>query len=326
MALSPILPRPIPMPHPMGKSPFDAPQARAIAQAGDHAAQSAETLSDELKRAREQSPELRLIRAMLLRGQAADTPAPAEAESDGGKTLDAYPVSNPGVSNSSVSDSSFNADLRLSASISQTVSVSVDISESGAVHVEASISQSTQVSAELRLTANAQAGRSGKQDPLVLDLDGDGIETSGLADGVSFDIDGDGISERVSVASQGNALLALDRNGNGRIDDGHELFGDQNGASHGFAELARYDDNRDGVIDRSDRVFTALRLLSFESDGSQELHSLDEAGVRALYLSYQERADILANGDDIAQQGAFARSDGSLGTAADVRLQFDARA
>lgn len=106
-------------------------------------------------------------------------------------------------------------------------------------------------------------------DPLVLDLGGRGLTTTGLSAGVDFDLDGDGRLERMSTVTGDSWFLALDWNANGRIDDGRELFGDQNGAAHGFAELARHDINGDGRIDAQDGVFEHLRLVQLNVDGSQ---------------------------------------------------------
>jgi hypothetical protein len=163
-----------------------------------------------------------------------------------------------------------------------------------------------------------------KQDPLALDLDGNGLKTSGVAAGVQFDLNADGHVDRASVATGGDALLALDRNANGRIDDGRELFGDQNGDANGFAALSVFDDNRDGRIDAQDAVYSRLQLLSFGADGSQQLAGLVDAGVRAISLGYQVAATDLASGDSIREVSGFERLDGSRGTAADLLLGFSA--
>ncbi|MEQ9566267.1 MAG: hypothetical protein RLN85_10730, partial [Pseudomonadales bacterium] len=95
-------------------------------------------------------------------------------------------------------------------------------------------------------------------DPLILDLDGNGIDVTSLEGGKQFDIDGNGSIDQTAWISGHDALLALDRNGDGKINDGRELFGDQHGAKDGFAELAKFDDNLDGLIDKQDGVFTSL--------------------------------------------------------------------
>lgn len=157
-------------------------------------------------------------------------------------------------------------------------------------------------------------------DPLVLDLAGNGFSTRGLDDAVRFDLTGDGRPESISAPKGDDALLALDRNGNGRIDSGKELFGDQHGASNGFAELSKYDDNSDGRIDRQDSVFEQLSLLRFDAQGRQQQQTLAEAGVSAIHLQAQNVKQALGAYDEIAQIGRFDFADGRSGQAADLLL------
>lgn len=170
---------------------------------------------------------------------------------------------------------------------------------------------------QLNVTANPQPQ---KTDPLVLDLASNGFTTRGLDNAVRFDLDADGRSDRISAPSGDDALLALDRNGNGRIDDGRELFGDQNGAANGFAELAKHDDNRDGRIDAQDAVFDRLRLLRFDAAGKQQTQSLAQAGVAAIELQAHDVKQALGAYDEIAQLGQFEFADGRRGQAADLLL------
>lgn len=170
---------------------------------------------------------------------------------------------------------------------------------------------------QLNVTANPQPQ---KTDPLVLDLAGNGFSTRGLDNAVRFDLDADGRMDRISAPSGDDALLALDRNGNGRIDDGRELFGDQNGAANGFAELGKYDDNGDGRIDLQDAVFERLRLLRFDAEGHQHSQSLSQAGVAAIELGARDVKIALGAYDEIAQLGRFQFSDGRSGEAADLLL------
>lgn len=170
---------------------------------------------------------------------------------------------------------------------------------------------------ELNVTANPQPQ---KTDPLVLDLAGNGFSTRGLDDAVRFDLNADGRTDSISAPSGDDALLALDRNGNGRIDDGRELFGDQNGAANGFAELAKYDDNADGRIDAADAVFERLRLLRFDAEGRQHTQSLSQAGVAAIDLQARDAKQALGAYDEIAQLGSFQFADGRSGQAADLLL------
>jgi hypothetical protein len=170
---------------------------------------------------------------------------------------------------------------------------------------------------ELNVTVNAEPQ---KTDPLALDMASNGFSSSGPSGAVRFDLDGDGKRERISVPTGDDALLALDRNDNGRIDDGRELFGDQHGAANGFAELGKYDDNQDGRIDSQDAVFQRLSLLRFDAQGRQSSQSLSQAGVAAIDLQARDVQIALGAYDQIAQLGRFEFSDGRSGQAADLLL------
>ena len=178
--------------------------------------------------------------------------------------------------------------------------------------------QQSQLNVTLGSTAKPQPVQ--QTDPLVLDLAGNGFATRGLDDAVRFDLSGDGRPESISAPKGDDALLALDRNGNGRIDSGKELFGDQHGASNGFAELSKYDDNSDGRIDRQDSVFEQLSLLRFDAQGRQQQQTLAEAGVSAIHLQAQNVKQALGAYDEIAQIGRFDFADGRSGQAADLLL------
>ena len=105
-----------------------------------------------------------------------------------------------------------------------------------------------------------------RRDPILLDLDGDGVETVGLSANIYFDHDADGVLTKTGWVGKDDALLVWDRNANGRIDTGAELFGDftalPNGAlaPNGFAALAALDANSDGMLDARDPAFAELRL------------------------------------------------------------------
>ncbi|TIP25753.1 MAG: hypothetical protein E5X67_23465, partial [Mesorhizobium sp.] len=125
------------------------------------------------------------------------------------------------------------------------------------------------------------------RDPLVIDLDGDGIELTSLgASAAYFDLDGDGFAERTGWVGPDDGLLVLDENGNGRIDDIAELFG--SATSQGFQELSRLDGNHDNVIDANDAAFLSLQVWrDANGDGvsaADELHTLNELGIRSLSL------------------------------------------
>jgi hypothetical protein len=192
-------------------------------------------------------------------------------------------------------------------------------SEPPAVTAQASDVEVLIAQRELQLSVNINAEPQ-KTDPLVLDLAGNGFSTSGLSRSVRFDLDADGRLDQISAPTGDDTLLALDRNGNGRIDNGRELFGNQHGAANGFAELRKYDKNGDGRIDRQDAIFERLSLLRFDSQSRQSSQSLSQAGVSAIELQAREVKIALGAYDEIAQLGRFEFSNGRSGQAADLLL------
>ena len=139
--------------------------------------------------------------------------------------------------------------------------------------------------------------------PVLLDLNRDGLDLTSAADGVAFDLDADGKRERVSWVAPGSrdAFVWMDRNGNGLVDDGSELFGDATvlstglRAKHGFEALAELDSialggNEDGVLDTSDLAFATLRAWVDDNHNGWsdpgEAATLVEAGVLEIGLDF----------------------------------------
>ena len=141
-----------------------------------------------------------------------------------------------------------------------------------------------------------QQGGTTNCSPIIIDLTGDGFFLTSAANGVKFDITNTGVPIQIAwTANSNNAFLVLDRNGNGVINSGAELFGNftpQPTSAHpnGFLALAQYDSNGDGVIDAKDPIYSQLRLwVDANHDGiSQpgELHTLPEMGVFSISLNY----------------------------------------
>ena len=170
--------------------------------------------------------------------------------------------------------------------------------------------------------------------PIILDLDGDGVETTGVDTGAYFDHAGEGFAERTGWVGKDDGLLVRDLNGNGRIDTGAELFGSEtlltNGspAANGFAALAELDANHDGRIDAADPVFGTIRIWK-DADGNGyaspgELIGLDAAGVRSINVAYSNSTIVDINGNAHQQVGRYTTTTGVSRAAEDVWFKTDA--
>ncbi|MBD2784886.1 hypothetical protein ID858_03015 [Xenorhabdus sp. DI] len=146
-----------------------------------------------------------------------------------------------------------------------------------------------------------------KETPLVIDLTGDGITTITENSNIFFDHDNDGIIESSGWIESNSAFLVWDKNKDGKINNGTELFGNnsilKNGtkADNGFAALADLDDNNDGIFDQSDSLWNSLELwIDYNRDAitdSGELHKLSESGISSINLAYKENGFKDINGN-----------------------------
>jgi len=172
---------------------------------------------------------------------------------------------------------------------SKTITLSVQSKEIG-------FAELSEVS-EAQLTINFTESARWIYSPLILDLDGDGVETLSIDENTKFDLDGKGVKDKVGWVGSDDGLLVRDINNDGVINDGSELFGEhtvkQDGslAVDGFDALRDLDSNNDGVFDRADNAFEEIKIWQdVNSDGvsqASELYSLLDAGVESISLQSQ---------------------------------------
>jgi len=167
-----------------------------------------------------------------------------------------------------------------------------------------------------------------RRDPLALDLDGDGLETTAIGTNPTlFDHDADGVRTGTGWLKGDDAFLALDRNGNGLIDSGRELFGVDtvlaNGqtAANGFAALADLDSNHDGQFSNLDSQYANVNIWrDLDQDGvsdAGELTSLADAGIASINLTSTATNVALAGGNVQTAAGTYTKTNGQTGTVGD---------
>lgn len=158
-------------------------------------------------------------------------------------------------------------------------------------------------------------------DPIVLNL---GEGTLSLKDQTfKFDLNGDSNLEKVSLLNDNFAFLAIDKNNDGRINNGYELFGPKTG--NGMQELKQYDEDNNDWIDERDNVFRKLLLWVPDVNGEGDIFSLADKGVGAIYLKSLESSFNIKNQSNenkgiLKYMGIYVKENGSVGNVGQVDL------
>lgn len=153
-------------------------------------------------------------------------------------------------------------------------------------------------------------------DPLVINLDTDTASVSDQR--IMFDLDADEKMDSIPGLGSKSAFLSLDRNEDGIINNGSELFGTSSG--NGFRDLSVYDSDGNGWIDEADEVFDRLTLCVFDENGEQKLYKLKEKGLGAIFLGSVDTEFLLRDHADnrinaaIRKTGIFLYENGTAGT------------
>lgn len=161
-----------------------------------------------------------------------------------------------------------------------------------------------------------------KTDPLMINLDTNIASVSDQK--FFFDLDADGKEEEISFSGRGSGFLAFDKNGDGRVNDGSELFGTSSG--DGFQDLAAFDEDGNGWIDENDSIFDKLKVWTKDDNGNDYLIDLKKADVGAIYLGNADTQFSLKNSEnrlnaEIKKTGIYLReSSATVGTLNHVDL------
>jgi hypothetical protein len=199
---------------------------------------------------------------------------------------------------------------------SGTVTTSDGREISFAVNLNMSRSYHEETNASLRLGDAAR-----KVDPLVLNFAGTAAQLTDQR--FAFDLDADGDNEQINFVTPGSGFLVFDRNQDGKVNNGSELFGPTSG--DGFQELAALDGDGNGWIDENDAAFEQLRLWTRNQEGKEQLQSLAATGVGAIALSRVEtpfdiKTDANAMLGHIRNSGIFLQESGTAGTIQQIDL------
>ncbi|WP_299082834.1 DUF4214 domain-containing protein [uncultured Ruegeria sp.] len=174
---------------------------------------------------------------------------------------------------------------------------------------------------------NSGTGMSGEDRPIILDLDGSGIELTELSNSTVFvDSSGDGLQNLTAWAAAGNGVLFYDADGDGTISETREyVFTEWDPTATSDIEALRsvFDTNSDGVFDANDDAWSDFKVLVTQPDGSLVAKTLDELGITSIDLTADATNIELPDGSVITGTTTFTWSDGSTGTVADTLLVSD---
>lgn len=300
-------------------------RATAAAQSASQAAQPAPTVSavEQAAQAIENDPYLQLIKFMveMMTGEPIRSLSAKEIAH-----IDAHPVAAPqATAPAPAQRAGFGIEYDYHAvheEFEQTrVSAEGIVKTADGKEISFKVDLSMTRSHREETSVSFRAGDAVRKDPLVLNFNGAAAQLSDRR--FSFDLDGDGRTENLAMLASGSGYLAIDRNGNGRIDSGRELFGPA--TDSGFGELAALDSDGNRWIDENDSTFGALRIWTPDAQGGGTLETLAQRKVGAIAVDhvaspFELRGAGNSNLGAVAASGVFLADDGTVGTVQEVDL------
>ncbi|MDP1773408.1 MAG: hypothetical protein Q8L15_14115 [Methylobacter sp.] len=205
-----------------------------------------------------------------------------------------------------------------SASFSAAGTIETQDGKSIDFSVKLNLSREFRLETNLTITAGDPEK---KVDPLVINFDGNAAELSQTR--FEFDLDANGTTEQIATLRPGSGYLALDKNQDGVVNNGSELFGPNSG--NGFSELTKYDNDNNGFIDEADPIYNSLRIWQRHEDGSQQLIALGDKNIGAIYLGHATTPFQLRTADnkslgEVTDTGVYLTEDGKVGTIQQINL------
>ena len=204
-----------------------------------------------------------------------------------------------------------------SESISYQAQATVNTADGRSISVDISMSMSR----EFMSYTNVSMQLARPCDPLVINYGGTAASLTGET--FEFDLTMNGSMEKLSMLGQGSGFLAVDWNGDGKINDGRELFGPRTG--DGFSELRAYDVDKNGWIDEADPIFSKLVIWSKDKDGNDQIFTLKELGIGAIFLGdldtqYSFKDDVNNTTGIMRSTSFFLKENGGAGTVSHVDM------
>lgn len=194
----------------------------------------------------------------------------------------------------------------------------INTADGRSINIDLSLSMSRQFVSSSSISVEVQ-----RCDPLVINYGGSAASLTG--ERFAFDLTCDGEAEMISRLGEGSGFLAWDKNGDGVINDGNELFGPQSG--NGFEDLRAHDSDGNGWIDENDDIFSKLLVWSTDKDGNDQLVSLLSLDIGAIYLG-DVATEFSLNGDDNENYGVvrstsfFLKESGGAGTLSHIDMSL----
>jgi hypothetical protein len=282
----------------------------------------------------ENDPRLLLLRAIIrmLTGEEArvfdaaslDGPSPATAVSTEGATA---AQSGNAAPTPAERPAGYGVEYDYHSSHSETEQTSfaasgvVKTADGKEIHFDLQLSMARSYHQESEVSLRLGDATRQRKDPLVLNFAGTAAQLRDQR--FKFDLDSDGTADSVNLLTPGSGFLTLDRNKDGRINNGSELFGTRSG--DGFADLAALDGDHNGWIDENDAAYAQLGVWTPDANGGGKVRSLQEANVGALSLARVATPfDIRDGGNQtlgqIRSSGVFLQESGGVGSMQQIDL------
>ncbi len=185
------------------------------------------------------------------------------------------------------------------------------------IQIDVELNMSRSFSSEFNLVIDNGV----RTDPLVINFDGTAAQLTEKS--FKFDLDFDGDTELIPELGSNSGFLALDKNNDGHINDGSELFGPLTG--NGFTELEKYDDDKNRFIDENDEIFSRLSIWVHHGEENDHLYGLLDRNIGAIYLGYEATPFSLKDSSNlqlgqIRSSGIYLNENGGAGTIQQIDL------